>query len=233
MLHQASLQMRAWANRPRTLHSRVVEASNKCMPCLPVTRLRDATTRDTDGLQWRGCGRVGEPGGRPRVRASDGDDPAAGLGGQGSVGATGATVASSSIQLPTPIDKTLAVAPSASENQRMPRISAPSAPKSLGRKPDASSTSGKIRTLLGTGMAPGDIARKLGCSPALVYNVRARQAGGGRGRSAGGRRTATRTPAKADGLDGILAAVKNSEAERLQLRAALEKVAAVLRDALD
>jgi hypothetical protein len=44
---------------------------------------------------------------------------------------------------------------------------------------------------------------------------------------------ASRTPAKADGLDGILAAVKNSEAERLQLRAALEKVAAVLRDALD
>jgi hypothetical protein len=115
----------------------------------------------------------------------------------------------------------------------MPRTSTSSAPTPLGRKPDASSTSGKIRTLLGTGMAPADIARKLGCRPALVYNVRARQAGGGRGRSAGGRRMASRTPAKADGLDGILAAVKNSDAGRLRLRAALEKVAAVLRDALD
>jgi hypothetical protein len=35
-----------------------------------------------------------------------------------------------------------------------------------------------------------------------------------------------------DGLEGIVAAVKNTERERAQLRASLEKIQAVLADAL-
>ena len=57
-----------------TTHSRI--RTVPCTPCLPLTRLTRVTTGDTHGLRWSRCGRVGEPVGRPRVPASDGDDPA-------------------------------------------------------------------------------------------------------------------------------------------------------------
>ena len=104
--------------------------------------------------------------------------------------------------------------------------------KRRGRKPDANSTSGKIRELLKTDMSVADIAKKLGCTPALVYNVKARAAGGtkkrGRGRPAGA------GAARGDlaGIAGIVAAVQNSDRERSQLRAALEKIQALIADAL-
>ena len=115
------------------------------------------------------------------------------------------------------------------------------APKTRGRKPDANSKSGQIRTLLAEGMAPADIAKKLGCTPALVYNVKARAADGG-AKSAGAKRKPGR-PAKAkpaatkgaaassslDGISAILDAVKNSETERKQLRAALERIETVIK----
>jgi transposase len=108
------------------------------------------------------------------------------------------------------------------------------APKRRGRQPDANSKSGKIRELLGTGMSASDIAKKLGCTPALVYNVKARLAGGG---GSGAKRRGPGRPAKAaasnlTGLDGILDAVKNSEKDRSRMRAALEKIQAVIADAL-
>ena len=106
------------------------------------------------------------------------------------------------------------------------------AKKARGRQPDASSKSGKIRELLKTGMAPMDIAKRVGCTPALVYNVKARVDGPkkrGPGRppkaKSGG---ATRV----DGLDGLLAAVRSVEKERNEMRAALEKLQAVLSAAL-
>lgn len=119
-----------------------------------------------------------------------------------------------------------------SDNQWM-SISATSTPKTRGRKPDANSTSGKIRSLLGSGMAPGDIAKKLGCSASLVYNVKARLSGGTAKRGPG------RPPkAKAaaggslDGISGILEMVKRNEAERARLLGALTKMAALVREAL-
>ena len=69
-------------------------------------------------------------------------------------------------------------------------ISAITSPKTRGRKPDANSTSGKIRTLLASGMEPGEIAKKLGCTPSLIYNVKARTAGGGNSRPSVGLRRA-------------------------------------------
>ena len=100
-----------------------------------------------------------------------------------------------------------------------------------GRKPDANSKSGQIRELLKTDMSVSDIAKKLGCTPALVYNVKARAAGGGVKKRGPGR------PPKAantgiDGLSGILDAVKNSERERTQLRGALARIQTILADAL-
>ena len=108
---------------------------------------------------------------------------------------------------------------------------------SRGRPVDPNSTSGKIRTLLAKGMSQADIAKKLGCSPSLVYAVKAREAGGGRGKKPG--RGPGRPPkAKAastgtmDGLSSILDMVKRNEAERTRLLGALEKVAAAVREAL-
>lgn len=103
---------------------------------------------------------------------------------------------------------------------------------SRGRRPDANSKSGKIRELLKTDMSVGDIAKKLGCTPALVYNVKARAAG--KPKRGPGRPPKAKAPADQsfDGLTGILEAVQGSERERARLRAALEKIQAVLADVL-
>jgi len=103
------------------------------------------------------------------------------------------------------------------------------ASKKRGRKHDAGSKSGQIRELLKAGVKPVDIAKKVGCSLPLVYNVRSRGAakrGPGRPKKA-----ASRAP-KMDGLDGILTAVKQSEQERASLRGALQRIRSVIDEAL-
>ena len=107
------------------------------------------------------------------------------------------------------------------------------AKKARGRKPDASSKSGKIRELLKTGMTPMEIAKKVGCTPALVYNVKARLEGPKkRGPGRPPKVKSGRASASVDGLDGLLAAVRSVEKERNEMRAVLEKVHAVLSSAL-
>jgi hypothetical protein len=101
-----------------------------------------------------------------------------------------------------------------------------------GRQPDANSKSGKIRELLSTGMSATDIAKKVGCTPALVYNVKARMGGGGPAKRGPGRPRATSGAANFGGIAGILDAVKNSERERTQMRAALERIQNLVADAL-
>ena len=109
------------------------------------------------------------------------------------------------------------------------------AKKKRGRQPDASSKSGQIRELLGSGMAVSEIAKKVGCTPALVYNVKARAAGGGKKRGPGRppkSQTKSSGGGQLEGLSGLLDAVKVVERERAQLRSALEKIQAVIADAL-
>ena len=101
-----------------------------------------------------------------------------------------------------------------------------------GRQPDANSKSGQIRELLKTDMSVSDIAKKLRCTPALVYNVKARAGGGGAKRGPGRPPKAKAAAAGLDGIAGIVAAVQSSERERAQLRAALERVQGILVDAL-
>lgn len=109
-----------------------------------------------------------------------------------------------------------------------------------GRKPDAGSKSGQIRELLQSGMSAGEIAKKVGCTPALVYNVKARMGGaGGAPKRGPGRppKAATTTAATSassalGSLGGILDAVRNSDRERANLRSALEKIQAVIASAL-
>jgi hypothetical protein len=117
-----------------------------------------------------------------------------------------------------------------------------------GRKPDPNSRSGQVRALLGSGMGAGEIAKKVGCTRALVYSIksamgmagktgRTRTRGSRGARGPGRPRRAAASAAAAasaslNGLDGILAAVKSSERDRTQMRAALERIQAVVADAL-
>jgi len=117
-------------------------------------------------------------------------------------------------------------------------------PGKRGRQPDASSKSGQIRELLATNMSVKEIAEKLNCTPALVYNVKARMGGGGGGnkpRRGPGRPPKAAAAAKTSvsvaklaegGLEGIVAMVRQSETQRAQLRQALERIQAILADAL-
>lgn len=124
-----------------------------------------------------------------------------------------------------------------------------SAPKKRGRQPDASSKSGKIRELLAKGMKPSDIAKEVGATPALVYNVKARLSGGAG--SGGGKKRGPGRPPKAKGnapaktksavsmpsfegssLESIVAAIKTSEQQRAKMRGALERIHSVIAEVL-
>lgn len=80
-------------------------------------------------------------------------------------------------------------------------------------------------------MTAAEIAKKVNCTVALVYNIKAKSAGGGTAKSTRGRKHASTKAASGD-LSTILTAVKNAEMERLKMRAALEKINAVINDAL-
>lgn len=103
--------------------------------------------------------------------------------------------------------------------------------KRRGRKTDPSSKSGKIRSLLSSGLTAAQIAKKVGCTVALVYNIKSKGVGGGTAKAKPGRKAAARSIAGGD-LGAILTAVKNAETERLQMRAALEKISAIIKTAL-
>jgi hypothetical protein len=99
------------------------------------------------------------------------------------------------------------------------------------RKQDPSSKSGKIRQLLKGGMKPAEIAKKVGSTPALVYNVKARMGGGKNAARKAGPRRGSRA-AQINGLAGILDAVQSADRERARMRAVLEKVRSAVAGAL-
>ena len=117
---------------------------------------------------------------------------------------------------------------SARHDCRMPTTS-----KKRGRQPDATSKSGQIRTLLTAGMSVADIASKIGCSANLVYNVKARaEKPAKRGPGRPPKAKAAPAMAELDGIAGIVAAVQASEQEKAKLQSALERIRAVIADAL-
>ena len=102
-----------------------------------------------------------------------------------------------------------------------------------GRQNDPSSKSGKVRELLATGMSPMDIAKKVGCTPGLVYVIKSKMGKtGGAPRRGPGRPRKVASPASLDSIAGIVEAVRTAERERTSLRAVLEKLQAVIADAL-
>lgn len=104
-----------------------------------------------------------------------------------------------------------------------------------GRPMNSDSKSGQIRALIQTGMSAADIAAKVGCTTALVYNVKSAVAGGkrrGPGRPAKAAAPALSISGGLDGIAGIVAAVKQSEQQRASLHAVLVRIQAILADAL-
>jgi hypothetical protein len=117
--------------------------------------------------------------------------------------------------------------------------------------PAGGSKSAQIRELLDSGMSPDEIAKKVGATRGLVYAVRSKGGQAPRRRprhvqitdsdSRPGRglprpSAAVRKTTAVGGLSAlgdIVAAVQNSERERTQMRATLEKIQALLADALD
>lgn len=91
--------------------------------------------------------------------------------------------------------------------------------------------------MLGSGKSTAEIAKEVGCTPALVYNVKSAMGGGKRkGRPAkiakvGGARR-SHGQSLGSGLEGILTALRDAERQQSRQRAALERIQAVLRDAL-
>jgi hypothetical protein len=110
------------------------------------------------------------------------------------------------------------------------------APAFRGRQNDPSSKSGKVRALLAAGMSPMDIAKKVGCTPGLVYIIKGKMGMTGAAVKRGPgrpRKVASATSGSGlDGIAGILDVVKNAERQRTQMRAALERIQAVIADAL-
>jgi hypothetical protein len=105
--------------------------------------------------------------------------------------------------------------------------------QSPGRQADPSSKSGRIRELLSTGMSATEIAKKVGATPGLVYAVKSNMSTGKvTGTRGPGRPRKVAASASMDGLEGILAAVRNSERDRIAMRAALERIQGVIADAL-
>jgi hypothetical protein len=96
------------------------------------------------------------------------------------------------------------------------------------------SKSGQVRALLSSGMSAAAIAKKVGCTVGLVYNIKSTSGMTGRAvvRRGPGRPRKVVATSGLDGIAGILDAVKSSERERTQLRTALERVQAVIADAL-
>jgi len=103
-------------------------------------------------------------------------------------------------------------------------------PAKRGRPADASSKSGQVRELLKTGMSAADIAQKVGCTVSLVYNVKSTS--GQPARRGPGRPRKVPTSASLNGIAEIVAAVQGGERERSRLRAALERVRAVIAEVL-
>lgn len=107
--------------------------------------------------------------------------------------------------------------------------------KRRGRPHNPNSKSGKIRALLGTDLTVAQIAKKTGATVALVYNVKAKAGGAKKQSASAGKKRGPGRPPKAtstDALGGILAAVQSAEKDRLRMRAALEKISAIIDSAL-
>jgi hypothetical protein len=89
------------------------------------------------------------------------------------------------------------------------------------------SKSARVRELLARGVAAGEIARQVGCTVGLVYNVKSRM-----GRTLPRPRPRQLSGHATTGIDEFIATVRRSEQERQRLRATLEAVGRLVAQVL-
>jgi hypothetical protein len=77
-------------------------------------------------------------------------------------------------------------------------------------------------------MSAADIAKKVGCTTGLVYNIKSTSGGARRGPG----RPRKGGAANMEGIAGIVAAVQRSERDRGRMRTALERIQSVIAGAL-
>lgn len=98
----------------------------------------------------------------------------------------------------------------------------------MAARKNTASKSDQIRTLLASGLAPAEIAEKVGCSRNLVYLVKSKQGGAAKGKSR--RRTAPKSQPAArstsgnGSVDQFLVTVKELERERDELREVVNSI---------
>ena len=95
------------------------------------------------------------------------------------------------------------------------------------------SKSDQVRALLQAGVAPGQIAKQVGCSRNLVYSIKAGGTGGKKRPTA---RAVTEPSAAAAGIDGdldhIIRVVQQSQRETAALRDGLMRIADIVDELL-
>lgn len=95
------------------------------------------------------------------------------------------------------------------------------------------SKSGRIRELLKSGMTAADIAKRVGCTVGLVYNVKSSMGKTGAPKRGPGRPrkvVSASAGAVASGLEGVIEALKSGERQRAELTRALDRIRAVLAE---
>jgi hypothetical protein len=95
-----------------------------------------------------------------------------------------------------------------------------------GRQPDATSKSGQVRELLNSGLSPMEIAKKVGCTPGLVYVIKSKAGGA---KTPGRPRKNQPASSSPSGLDAFISVMRNSEAQRDLYRGALQKVQGLMQ----
>ena len=112
--------------------------------------------------------------------------------------------------------------------ERAAKTKAVAARRQSARRSSGASKSDQIRTLLKSGMKPADIAKKVGCTVGLVYNVRS--AGKtAKTRAAGRKASGSRAKPAAGDFDAIIRAVQKNARETDRLRKALVKIQSILQ----
>jgi hypothetical protein len=93
------------------------------------------------------------------------------------------------------------------------------------------SKSGQIRELLKSGKTAAEIAKAVGCTVGLVYNVKSSMSKGTgqpAKRGPGRPRKVAAAPSNTAGLDGVIASLKDGERERERLMRALQQIRGIL-----
>jgi len=105
-------------------------------------------------------------------------------------------------------------------------------PAKRGRPAGGGSKTKSVQALLGTGLSAADIAKQVGCTVGLVYNVKSKSGAVRRGpgrprKSSGGTQLAS-----FDSLEAIVRAVNSSGAESARMRKAIERIRVIVDEFL-